>query len=148
MELKDTGRRILAYGKPHWKKFAASFLFFTLGAAVEPAIPALFKKLIDSGFKEGLNYPLWIVPIIIVGLFAIRGAFNFAGNYTMTSGTSSVVLDLRRHLMRALLTRRRASSSAQHQPRPRRHQDHQRPADRLADPRQLDDLGHRRTRCR
>lgn len=103
MELKDTGRRILAYGKPHWKKFAASFLFFTLGAAVEPAIPALFKKLIDSGFKEGLNYPLWIVPIIIVGLFAIRGAFNFAGNYTMTSGTSSVVLDLRRDLMRALL---------------------------------------------
>ena len=103
MELKETGRRILAYGKPHWKKFAASFLCFTLGAAVEPAIPALFKKLIDSGFKEGLNYPLWIVPIIIVGLFAIRGAFNFAGNYTMTSGTSSVVLDLRRDLMRALL---------------------------------------------
>ncbi len=103
MELKETGHRILAYGKPHWKMFAASFLFFTAGAAMEPVIPALFKMLIDSGFKEGLNYPLWIVPIIIVGLFAIRGAFNFAGNYTMTSGTSSVVLDLRRDLMRALL---------------------------------------------
>lgn len=103
MELKETGRRVLAYGKPHWKKFATSFLFFTVGAAVEPVIPALFKMLIDSGFKEGLKYPLWIVPIIIIGLFAIRGAFNFAGNYTMTSGTSSVVLDLRRDLMRALL---------------------------------------------
>lgn len=103
MELKETGQRILSYGKPHWKMFAASFAFFTVGAAVEPTIPALFKKLIDSGFKEGLNYPLWLVPIVIIGLFLIRGCFNFAGNYTMTSGTSSVVLDLRRALMRGLL---------------------------------------------
>lgn len=103
MELKETGQRIVGYGKPHWRMFAASFLFFTLGAAVEPTIPALFKKLIDSGFKEGLNYPLWLVPIVIVGLFAIRGFFNFAGGYTMTSATSSVVLHLRRDLMRGLL---------------------------------------------
>jgi len=103
MELKETGQRIVGYGKPHWRMFAASFLFFTLGAAVEPTIPALFKKLIDSGFKEGMQYPLWIVPIVIVGLFAIRGFFNFAGGYTMTSATSSVVLNLRRDLMRGLL---------------------------------------------
>jgi subfamily B ATP-binding cassette protein MsbA len=103
MELKETGQRLIGYGKPHWRMFGASFLFFTLGAAIEPAIPALFKKLIDSGFKEGLDYPLWIVPIVIVGLFAIRGFFNFAGGFTMTSATSSVVLNLRRDLMRGLL---------------------------------------------
>lgn len=104
MELKETGQKIVAYGKPHWKMFAGAFLFFTLGAAIEPVIPALFKKLIDSGFKEGLDYPLWLVPVVIIGLFAIRGFFNFAGNYVMTSGVSSVVLSLRRDLMRALLT--------------------------------------------
>ncbi len=104
MELKETGKKLLAYGKPHWKLFAGAFLFFTLGAAVEPIIPALFKKLIDSGFKDGLDYPLWLVPIVIIGLFAIRGFFNFAGNYVMTSAVSSVVLSLRGHLMRALLT--------------------------------------------
>lgn len=103
MELKETGQRILAYGKPHWKQFAGAFLFFTIGASVEPIIPALFKKLIDSGFKEGMNYPLWMVPVVIIGLFAIRGAFNFAGNYAMTYSISSVVLDLRRDLMRGLL---------------------------------------------
>ena len=103
MELTETGQKIVAYGKPHWKMFASAFLFFTLGAAIEPVIPALFKKLIDSGFKEGLDYPLWLVPIVIIGLFAIRGFFNFAGNYVMTSGVSSVVLSLRRDLMRALL---------------------------------------------
>jgi len=103
MELKEVVQKILAYARPNWKLFGAAFLFFTLGAAVEPAIPALFKKLIDSGFQEGLNYPLWIVPVVIIGLFAIRGFFNFAGTYVMTSAVSMVVLGLRRDLMRALL---------------------------------------------
>ena len=103
MELKDVVQKLLTYARPQWKLFSGSFLFFTLGAAVEPAIPALFKKLIDSGFKEGLNYPLWLVPIVIIGLFAVRGFFNFAGTYVMTSAVSMVVLGLRRDLMRALL---------------------------------------------
>jgi ATP-binding cassette, subfamily B, bacterial MsbA len=103
MELKETGQKLLVYAKPQWKLLLASFLFFTAGAAVEPAIPALFKKLIDSGFKEGMKYPLWIVPVVIIGLFVIRGTFNFCGTYVMTSATSAIVLGLRRDLMRALL---------------------------------------------
>jgi subfamily B ATP-binding cassette protein MsbA len=103
MELKETGHKLIAYARPHWRMLAASLLFFTLGAAVEPTIPALFKKLIDSGFKEGLKYPIWLVPIIIIGLFLMRGLFNFSGTYVMTSATTSMVLGLRRDLMRALL---------------------------------------------
>lgn len=103
MELSETGKKLLEYAKPQWKMLSASLLFFTLGAAVEPTIPALFKKLIDSGFKEGLKYPLWIVPVVIIGLFLIRGFFNFAGTYVMTSATTGMVLGLRRDLMRALL---------------------------------------------
>ena len=30
MELKETGQKIVEYGKPHWKMFASAFLFFTL----------------------------------------------------------------------------------------------------------------------
>lgn len=108
MELKETGQQLSQYAKPQWRMLAASLLFFVLGAAVEPMIPALFKKLIDSGFKEGLKYPLWIVPVIIIGLFMIRGAFNFAGTYVMTSATTGMVLSLRRDLMRALLRDRKS----------------------------------------
>lgn len=82
---------------------AASLAFFTAGAAVEPIIPALFKGLIDSGFQEGLKYPIWIVPIVIIGLFLARGTLNFSGTYVMTSAITSIVRDLRRDLMRALL---------------------------------------------
>lgn len=103
MELKETTSRLLTYAKPHWRMLAASLAFFTAGAAVEPIIPALFKGLIDSGFQEGLKYPIWIVPLVIIGLFLARGALNFSGTYVMTSAITSIVRDLRRDLMRALL---------------------------------------------
>ncbi|MDD2729347.1 lipid A export permease/ATP-binding protein MsbA [Malikia sp.] len=103
MELKDTGKRLVVYAKRQWRMLGASLVFFLLSSAVEPVIPALFKKLIDSGFQEGLKFPLWSVPVIIIGLFLVRGVFNFSGTYVMTSATSAMVLDLRRDLMRALL---------------------------------------------
>lgn len=102
-ELQDTGRRLMVYARRQWRMLGASLLFFLLGSAVEPVIPALFKKLIDSGFQDGLKFPLWSVPLIIISLFLVRGVFNFSGTYVMTSATSAMVLDLRRDLMRALL---------------------------------------------
>lgn len=103
MDFSETYRRLNRYLRPHWRMIAAAIAFFLLSSAVEPLVPALFKKLIDSGFKEGLKYPLWLVPIVVIGLFVIRGVANFAGTYTMNSATSAVVLDLRKDLMRALL---------------------------------------------
>jgi subfamily B ATP-binding cassette protein MsbA len=103
MTLPDAGRKLLTYLRPHWKMWAVSFLFFMCGAAVEPVIPWLFKKLIDSGFKIGVAYPIWVVPVVIVGLFFARGMLNFCGTFSMEYGVTAVVLDLRKDLMRALL---------------------------------------------
>ncbi len=103
MDFTDTRNRLLNYARPQWRMLTLSVVFFLLGSAVEPVVPALFKKLIDSGFQEGLKYPLWIVPIVVVGLFVIRGTFNFAGSFAMNSATSLIVLNLRRDLMHALL---------------------------------------------
>ena len=103
MELNPTGQQLLAYVRPQWRMFATALLFFTLSSAVEPIIPALFKQLIDSGFQDGLTFPLWLVPLVVIGLFLARGALGFVGAYAMNSATSSMVLGLRRDLMRALL---------------------------------------------
>ncbi len=103
MDYKATFSKLVAYMRPQWRTFAVGVLCFLLSSAVEPLVPALFKQLIDSGFKEGLKYPLWIVPIVVIGLFAVRGIFNFAGTYVMNHGSSMMVLNLRRDLMRALL---------------------------------------------
>ncbi|KGM41066.1 lipid ABC transporter permease [Aquabacterium sp. NJ1] len=103
MDYTDTRQRLLQYVKPKWRLLTTAVVFFLVSSAVEPIVPALFKKLIDSGFKEGLKYPLWIVPLVVIGLFMARGLFNFAGTYVMSYATSAIVLDLRRELMKALL---------------------------------------------
>lgn len=100
---QHTRKRLLAYAREQWRMLAMALLFFVIGAAAEPVLPALFKKLLDSGFQEGLKYPLWMVPVVIIGLFVLRGFFNFAGAYVMNHATSQMVLNIRRHLMRALL---------------------------------------------
>ena len=103
MDYKDTTKRLLDYARPQWRMLATALLFFILGSAVEPILPAMFKKLIDSGFKEGMKYPIWAVPLVVIGLFFVRGLFNFGGAYVMNSATSTMVLNLRRDLMRSLL---------------------------------------------
>ncbi|MFT3858129.1 MAG: ABC transporter transmembrane domain-containing protein [Aquabacterium sp.] len=103
MDFADTRARLWRYVQPQWRLLVAAVTFFLLSSAVEPMVPALFKKLIDSGFKDGTKYPLWLVPVVVIGLFLIRGFFNFAGTYVMSSATSTIVLNLRRDLMRALL---------------------------------------------
>lgn len=103
MNLRESGRVLAAYAKPRWRMLSLSILFFVLGSAVEPLLPALFKKLLDSGFQEGLKYPIWVVPLIIIGMFVVRGGFNFSGAYMLNSASSLVVLDLRRDLMKAVL---------------------------------------------
>lgn len=102
----DTGQRLLGYAKPQWRLLSVAFVLFILGATVEPAIPALFKKLIDSGFKDGLSYPLWMVPTVIIGLFVLRGVLNFSGTYVVQSAISRIVFTLRMDLMQALLRAR------------------------------------------
>ena len=104
--IDDTARQLLGYARQQWRLMSLALVLFMLGAAVEPAIPALFKKLIDSGFKDGLDYPLWVVPVTIIGLFLLRGILNFCATYAVQSSISLIVLKLRSDLMQALLRAR------------------------------------------
>ena len=101
-----TARQLLAYARQQWRWLVLALVLFMFGAAVEPAIPALFKKLIDSGFKDGLDYPLWQVPVVIIGLFLLRGGLNFCATYVVQASIGRIVLRLRTDLMAALLRAR------------------------------------------
>ncbi len=102
-ELDSTAKQLLGYARGQWKTLTCAFVLFAFAGAVEPAIPALFKKLIDSGFKDGLNYPLWLVPLVIIGLFLLRGGLNFVATYIIQTALGEILLNLRLDLMKALL---------------------------------------------
>ncbi|MFY7917172.1 MAG: lipid A export permease/ATP-binding protein MsbA [Rubrivivax sp.] len=94
---------------------AASAVAALVSAATEPMIPALMQPLLDKGFADQ-SLPLWVIPLVIVVLFAVRGAAGFAAHYGLTWAANLAVQQMRQamfeHLMRAepALFGRRSSS--------------------------------------
>ena len=74
-----------------------------VGALTEPMIPALLKTLLDSGFKAGA-LPLWMIPIAIVGLFAVRGLAGFVAQYGLSWAANRGTLAMRTAMFERLLT--------------------------------------------
>jgi subfamily B ATP-binding cassette protein MsbA len=96
-------RRLYGYVRPHRRVFALGVLGMVLTAATEPALPALFKVLLDDGFgRDGAPWLLWALPLSVVVLFAARGLFTFTMNYAMTWVTQRVLTDLRRDMFARL----------------------------------------------
>ena len=110
----------LARIRPYFGNSRAGFVVATIasliGAATEPVLPALMQPLLDKGFAAG-GIPLWLVPVVIVGLFALRGAAGFIANYALSWSANRGIFEMRRamfeHLLAAqpaLFTRHTASS--------------------------------------
>ncbi len=101
--MRQTARRLFAYVHPHRLPIALAVVAFFAGAAIDPLLPALFKQLLDTGFKADAPMPVWAVPLVIIGLFVVRGGFNYAGSWLFASSTSHAVLALRQDLVRAAM---------------------------------------------
>ncbi len=71
-------------------------------AATEPMIPALLGRLLDQGFAGG-NMPLWLVPVVIIGLFAVRSLSGFVSQYGLSWAANRAVLKLRENMFARLL---------------------------------------------
>src|SRR3569623_985584 len=76
-----------------------------VGAATEPAMPALLKPLLDSGFKQSA-FPMWAVPVALLGLMAIRGTASFITDVGLAKIANEGMFNLRRALFGRLLDAR------------------------------------------
>lgn len=96
--------RLLTYVRPYWRTFALSIFGMVIVAATEPAVPALFKPLLDGDFlKQGRDQLLW-APIALIGLYLIRGVAGYVSGVAMTWVAGKMVLDLRMAMVGKLLT--------------------------------------------
>lgn len=73
-----------------------------ISALTEASVPALLKPLLDEGFTQG-SLPIWIVPLAIVGLFALRGFAHFASQYALARIANDGMVKLRAQLFDRLL---------------------------------------------
>ncbi|HEX7439750.1 MAG TPA: lipid A export permease/ATP-binding protein MsbA [Caldimonas sp.] len=109
-------RRIAPYFAGTRRGFALVIIGAVVGAATEPAIPALLKPLLDSGFKAG-TLQLWLVPVAIIGIFVVRGLAGFVAQYGLSWSANRAILAMRSTMFErlldaepALFTRHSASS--------------------------------------
>jgi ATP-binding cassette, subfamily B, bacterial MsbA len=78
-------RRLRPYAQGSGPYLALIVLAVIVTAITEPLVPALMKPLLDRGFGDN-RLALWIVPVALISLFAVRGMSTFVAKY----GTSSL----------------------------------------------------------
>jgi subfamily B ATP-binding cassette protein MsbA len=77
-------------------------LAYVGAAATEPMLPKLIGYVFGEGFTKGA-FPIWVIPIVLIGLYLMRGLFGFAGQYLFNWTVTRSVMDFRADLVNALL---------------------------------------------
>ncbi|MEO8298535.1 MAG: lipid A export permease/ATP-binding protein MsbA [Burkholderiales bacterium] len=95
-------RRVLPYFRPYQAGFAVSSLATVLVAASEPAMAWLLQQMLDHGFRDG-TFPLWLVPVVLIGIFLVRGISTFVSQYSLSWFTLRGVEDMRKALFTRLM---------------------------------------------
>jgi ATP-binding cassette, subfamily B, bacterial MsbA len=95
-------KRLAPYLRSGRAGLAGAAIGALVAAATEPAIPALMQPLLDQGFAGG-ELPLWLVPVVIIGLFTLRGVAGFVAQFGLAWAAQRAVLALRRELFGHLL---------------------------------------------
>jgi ATP-binding cassette, subfamily B, bacterial MsbA len=95
-------KRVAPWFSGHPGALALGIVGIFVGAATEPAIPALMKPLLDSGFDRG-TLELWKIPAVLLLLFGVRGLAGFIAAYCLARVTNYSMERLRQRLFEKLL---------------------------------------------
>ncbi len=95
-------KRVAPWFAGHPGALALGIVGILVGAATEPAIPALMKPLLDNGFDRG-TLELWKIPAVLLLLFGVRGLAGFVAAYCLARVTNYSMERLRQRLFEKLL---------------------------------------------
>ncbi len=97
-------RRVAPYFAGSMPGVIAVVLASLVAAITEPAMPALVKTLLDRGFGPTRGYELWMVPVVVIGLFALRGVCTFVAHYALSWIANRALVSMRSAMFQRLLT--------------------------------------------
>lgn len=101
---KETYKRLLSYVKPYRRQFAIAVLGMVGYALTDTAFAALMKPMLDGSFVEQDRSFILFVPLMIVGIFILRGIAGFASTYYMSWIGWRVIKQLRGEIFGKYLT--------------------------------------------
>ncbi len=103
MNSRELYLRLLQHVLPYWRVFAVSVLSTIAVAATEPALPALLKPMLDGSFVKRDQALIHLIPLLLVGVFLLRGIFTYTSNYTINWVSTRLVADLRNLMFQKLI---------------------------------------------
>lgn len=92
---RGTFKRLLGYVRPYWPFWIVAIIGMVFDAAAAGAFVKLIEPMLDDLFVSRDPDVIFWMPIMLVGLFVLRGIATFAGDYGMARIGRSVVRDLR-----------------------------------------------------
>jgi len=90
-----TYKRLLRWTLPHRMLLVLAFLGMIVEAAAAGAFTSLMQPMIDETLVSQNDAARWELPLVIVGIFVLRGIATFITDYGMARAGRSVVRDLR-----------------------------------------------------
>lgn len=94
--------RLLSYIKPYWPAFALSVVGLAIYSFSSASFAQAMKWLIDS-IEGGLSEQRLFFPLLVVGIFTLRGLGTFLGTYFMTYVARQLIHLLRLDLFKKFL---------------------------------------------
>jgi len=95
-------RRLLGFVRPYWWTFALAIAGMVAVAAGDLLMAWLVIPVVQNFQSPDPERTRWL-PLVIVGVFALRGAGSYVSEYGMAYTGNRVVFDLRRRLIDKLL---------------------------------------------
>jgi len=97
LETSTIVKRLLAIIKPYRSRAFLALFAMAGTAATQPLLAKALELLLDKGFGPNkVEFSLWLVPGILISIFALRGVFTFSTAYLNNWVLSRVLNDLRR----------------------------------------------------
>jgi len=97
-------RRLLAQVVPYWRLFAVAVAAMVVLGIAEPALAALLKPTFDGSFVDKDLDTVALMAVLLVVLFAVRGAANYLSAVSLAAVSSRLVRDLREQMFARLMS--------------------------------------------
>ena len=95
MEKQGTIPRILQYVKPYKSRLTIAMVCMVIVASMAGAQAYMIKPLLDEIFFKQDRTMLTLVPLVILGIFLVKGVFSYIYSYFLVKVGQSVIRDLR-----------------------------------------------------
>jgi len=100
---KQLYTRLLQYIKPHWKIFIISIVAMVILGTSDALFAAFLKPLLDGSFVEKDPASINIMPLIVLGIFLLRGITSFASTVSLNWIATKLVMELRTEMFDKIL---------------------------------------------